>query len=342
MGQRARKVWRFVKRPPLRTLLLLLGVLGALGVAYLVWSPGLRVRDGRHDLRSNGIWVQHGWLGDDGWFARNERDASLFRDPKRIRQLARLLADHGVMYVFLHLCPCGPGGAVAPVDAEQTERFLDAFADFRVLPWIGGVRGRQCSPESPTWRATFVASVVELLRAHPRLAGVHVNIEPLPSGDPDFLTLLDELRQALPSGKLLSVAAYPPPTRWQPSPEVHWDESYLRQVARRVDQLAVMMYDTGIRWRKPYRHLMSQWTAEVLDWSGDTQVLLGLPAYDDAGVGYHHPDVENLENSLLGVHAGLSRFDTLPAHYRGVALYCEWEMDEREWRYFKAEFERSP
>jgi hypothetical protein len=32
--------------------------------AYAIWEPGERVIDGRHDLRSNGIWIQHGWLGD--------------------------------------------------------------------------------------------------------------------------------------------------------------------------------------------------------------------------------------------------------------------------------------
>ena len=37
-----------------------------------------------------------------------------------------------------------------------------------------------------------------------------------------------------------------------------------------------------------------------------------LPAYDDRGVGYHDPDVENLAESLAGVHAGLASFFALP------------------------------
>ena len=87
---------------------------------------------------------------------------------------------------------------------------------------------------------------------------------------------------------------------------------------------------------------MKSWTREVLDWSGDTPVLLGLPAYDDANSGYHRPDVENLEHSLKGIHAGLSSYDELPENYQGVALYSEWEMDEEEWRLFKKEFRCSP
>jgi hypothetical protein len=144
----------------------------------------------------------------------------------------------------------------------------------------------------------------------------------------------------MPAGRLLSVAAYPPPTRWHPFPEVHWDESYYKLVAARVDQLVPMMYDTAMKYDKFYQQLMASWTREVLAWSGGKPVLLGLPAYQDAAVGYHDPRTENLTNALLGIHAGLRRLETLPASYQGVALYSEWEMDDGEWRQLSAEFLR--
>jgi len=329
---------KHLKRPPWRTILLFCTVPGVLYLAYFVWSPGIRVPDGRHDLRTNGIWIQHGWLGDDSWFQRYRKDKTLFRNDQRIQELAGLLGNHGVKYVFPHVCPSSANGEIAPVDPVQTERFLDHFRDFAVIPWIGGVLGVHCSPRSPQWRANFVSSVVDLLQTHPRLAGVQVNIEPMPTGNSDFLTLLYELRQAMPIGKILSVAAYPPPTLWHPFSEVHWEESYFRQVAQRADQVAPMMYDTAIMLPKLYRHLMSGWTSEILNWSGNTQVLLGIPVYDDAGVRYHLPHVENLQNALSGIHAGLSKYKTLPKNYAGVAIYCEWEMDPQEWNYLKEEF----
>ena len=335
-------IWHLLKRPYWRTGLLLLVILGVLGLAYLIWSPGMRIRDGRHDLRANGIWIQHGWLGDDLWFARSQRDKSKFRDDKKIQDFANLLASHGVKYVFPHLCPSSPNGRIAMVDPKQTERFLDRFEGFKVIPWIGGVLGLHCKPESSKWRSNFVSSAIDLLQSHPRFAGVQINIEPMPAGNPDFLSLLEDLRRAMPEGKILSVAAYPPPTRWHPVPEVHWDESYFRQVSARADQLAVMMYDTAIKWQKPYRHLMAEWTVEILMWSEESEVLLGLPVYDDAGVGYHHPRVENLANSLMGIHAGLSRFEQLPVHYSGVAIYCEWEMEDHKWQHLQKEFEQIP
>jgi hypothetical protein len=336
------KILKHLKRSPWRTILLLLAVLVVFVLAYLVWSPGTRVRDGRHDLRANAIWIQHGWIGDDSWFQQNRKDKKLFRNDQRVQDLADLLSSHGVKYVFPHVCPCSPSGTIARVDPVQTERFLDHFGDFAVVPWVGGVLDVQCFPKSTQWRANFISSVVDLLQSHPRLAGVQLNIEPMPTGNADFLALLDELRQAMPDEKILSVAAYPPPTLWHPFPEVHWDEPYFRQVAQRADQLAPMMYDTAIKLPKFYRHLMSTWTSEILIWSGDTQVLLGIPVYDDAGVGYHSPRVENIENALTGIHAGLSKQNSLPRNYAGIAIYCEWEMDQQEWDYFKKEFERTP
>jgi hypothetical protein len=313
-------------------------------LSYALWSPGEVVKDGRHDRGSNGIWLQHGWLGDDGWFHRNAREDRKphFRDQENIKRLAAKLREHRIRDVYPHLCPCSPNGEIAAIDHQQTGRFLEEFQGFRVLPWVGGVFGEHASPEDQRWRSNFVNSIAKLLERHPWFAGVHVNIEPMPSGNEAFLSLLEELKAALPEGKLLSVAAYPPPTRWHPFPDVHWDEAYFRAVARRTDQLAVMMYDTSLKYPKLYQRLMADWTEEVLNWSEGKAALLGVPTYDDADVEYHDPKVENLPSALLGIHAGLSRYETLPPHYQGVALYCEWETDEIEWTLFREQFLRRP
>lgn len=334
------RFFQYCRQPPCRTVLLLAGVLGLISLVYLLWSPGTIILDGRHDLRTNGIWMQHGWLGDDAWFARYKKEASLFRSQAALTATTTLLYEHNIQFVYPHLCPCQPDGTAAAADPVQTERFLDAFAAFSVLPWVGGVLGIHCFPDSAAWRKRFIASTVALLRAHPRLAGLHINIEPLPSGTQAFLVLLEELRAALPPGKLLSVAAYPPPTWLHPHPQVHWDKAYFRAVAARSDQMAVMMYDTGLRIPKLYEQLMADWTVKVLAWGEKSSILLGVPSYSDAGVGYHHPQVENIRHALLGIHAGLAEQAELPENYAGIALYCAWETDAAEWRYLRRHFEK--
>jgi hypothetical protein len=329
----------FYKRPPWRTIISGVSLLLALFVGYWLWSPGLDVRDGRHDVGRNGIWIGHGWLAGDDWFVRNHKTNQIahFRDPSQIRKLADKLRQHHFTDVFPHLCPVELHGKLPTVKSNQVEQFLDEFGGFRVMPWIGGPNGAEVRLHEAKWRTKFVGNVVALLMAHPRFAGVHLNVEPLPSGDTNYLQLLGELRTALPHDKILSIAAYPPPTRWHPFPDVHWDEAYYHEVARRVDQLAVMMYDAGQRNPKFYVKLMADWTPQVLTWSGDKPVLLGIPTYDDPGVEYHYPNVENITNALLGIHRGLSR-QVSRTNYQGVAIYCEWETSESEWDFLRRHF----
>ncbi len=307
---------------------------------YSRWTPGEDLTDGRHDLKMNGIWLQHGWLGDDGWFIDNRKKDRIkyFRDPDEIQKLASLLREHNITDIFPHLCPTSKTGNISPVDHEQTERFLKTFQGFRVMPWVGGVLGVQAFPERPEWRRNFVNSIQQLLNAHPEFAGVHINIEPCPSGNKDFLTLLDEVRKVVPINKIISIAAFPPKTILHPFDDVHWNKEYYRQVTQRADQMVVMMYDTAIRFEKIYQHVMADWTQEILEWSGDAKVLLGLPAYQDAGVGYHDPKIENLLHALPAIHAGLNRYKELPLNYQGISLYCEWEMNVEKWGIFEKHF----
>lgn len=327
----------------IRRTIILFGLIGLmLMMGWFIWQPGLELHDGRHDLGRNGIWLQHGWLGDDDWFARNQKAdrADEFRNSARLTKLADDLRSNHIIDVFPHLCPCDHEGNLAGWDSGQLERFLDAFSGFRVMPWIGGVHRVHTRPESAAWRARFIEQVNRLLTEHPRLAGVQINIEPMPSGTASLLTLLDELRVALPPDKLISVAAYPPPTRWHPVPDVHWEEDYFRDVAARCDQMAVMLYDTALKSPKVYRHLMKEWTREALLWSGRTPVLLGVPAYEDADSGYHDPKTEDLENALAGIHAGLASLTELPVNYQGIAIYSEWEMKPADWLFWKSDFLR--
>ena len=74
-----------------------------LSAEYLLWNPGLSLTDGRHDLGRNGIWLGHGWLGDDTWFNENARDTTKFRTRAAILELKQELDSHGFRDLFLHL-----------------------------------------------------------------------------------------------------------------------------------------------------------------------------------------------------------------------------------------------
>ncbi|MEW6600125.1 MAG: glycoside hydrolase family 18 protein [Nitrospirota bacterium] len=315
--------------------------IAAIAILYSNWRPGNDITDGRNNRKHNGIWLQHGWLGDDPWFIRNkkEKKISYFRNKDEIEKLATLLRSHDITDVFPHLCPTSVNGYIPDVDEQQTKRFMNEFKGFRVMPWVGGVLGVQAFPAKDEWRRNFTNSISRLFKMHSDFAGIHINIEPCPDDYRHFLTLLDEVRRVLPEGKILSVVAFPPSTVLHPFTDVHWGKEYYRQVAKRSDQIVVMMYDTSIRFDKVYQYIIAKWTREVLEWSMDSNILLGLPVYDDAGVGYHDPKVENLLNALPAIHAGLSSFNGLPINYQGISLYCEWEMNVEKWSIYEDRFQ---
>ncbi len=298
------------------------------------------VLPGAYNRNQNGIWMTHAWLGDDGWFQHNRKTATIpdFRNPDRINELGDLLRRHAITDLFPHLAPTDISGRLPALDDAQARLFLEIMADFRIMPWIGGVLGKQAFPEDAAWRHNFIRSIADLLHNYPQFAGVHINIEPWPSGDPILLGLLEDIRTVLPEGALLSVAAFPPPTLLHSFSSVHWNGPYYRKIAARTDQLVAMMYDTSLPSGWLYQRLMASWTKRILAWAGETPVLLGLPVYDDAHTGYHDPKVENLTNGLRGIGLGLGSLKKIPKHYQGVALYSEWEMDDQEWQLLREHY----
>lgn len=307
--------------------------------AYTLWQSGLVVRDGRNNRNQNAMWIGHGWLGGDSWFEENKRRKEDFRTRAHLQNLVKLCAQNGISDIYPHLCPASKEGSIPEWDDKQVERLLDATPKLRVLPWIGGRLDGDSQIDSPQWRAKFVASALKLVRAHPRLAGVHLNFEPWVSENTSMLAMLDELRKALPDGKLISVSAYPPRDFFYPFRR-GWSEDHFSQVAKRCDQMVLMSYDSSAQQIKLYQWFMARWTRSSLELAASAprppQILMGVPTYDDvstpAGLKYHNSQVESPENAILGIHQGLSKWQKPPAHFQGIAIYSEWVTDEDEWR----------
>ncbi len=284
-----------------------------------IWCPARGL-----DRGHNALWLSHGWLGGSSWFAENNRLWEGYRGLAAQEALAERLDRLNVGVVYPHLCPTDASGHLPEVDPAQVEGFAQALPGVEVLPWIGGVNGRHVFLRDSAWRATFVAEAAALVRAG-GFAGVHLNIEPLPSGDADYLSLLEELKTALPAGKRLSVAAYPPQVLASQVLEVHWTTDYFTEVAERSDELAVMTYDSGLWLPGPFALLVARWSQKAREAAGSTDLFLGVPTYDDEVQSWHKPIAENLRSGL----AGLGLVDG-GAGYRGVAIYANWELDEKE------------
>lgn len=299
---------------------------------------GSAVTAGVFDKGDNGLWMRRHWLHEDP-------------SAQEIAALAASLNACGVKRIYPFLGPMDVEGwpgwrskaGFKRYDRERAAKFLSEIhriaPQIRVIPWTGGLLERDVNLKDERQLQAFANHARALVEAG--ADGVHLNIEPVPSGAPDYLRLLAEVKAAI-GGRTLSVAAFPPPIPARPDEDMHWDLSYLREVCRHTDEVAVMAYNTGIDSAAAFETLIASWTRELAaalpaPKDGGCEWLMGVPAYDDDEP-YHRPRVETIEHSLNGVIAGL-RAAKGRENFRGVAIYAsftagadKWAVYDRIWR----------
>ena len=284
----------------------------------------------------NGVWMRRHWIhGGD--------------EELRVTELASSLDRLGITRIYPFLGPMDthgyPGwrknGDIQRYNPERASRFFNDMAEHapnvRVMPWTGGVLARDVRLTDRTQRRKFAAHARKLTELG--ADGIHINVEPMPSGEPGYIELLESTKEAMGPDKTLSIAAYPPKTAMHPFPDVHWSLEFTREVCMAADELAFMGYDTALRDKTSYVELMATWTEDLLETlpapkDGGCEVLIGVPAYEDDR-GYHRPRIENIATGLEGVKRGLDRLEDVPDHFRGVAIYASWVTDEEELRTYQ-------
>lgn len=296
-------------------------------------QPGTRTRD------RDALWLGHAWV--DGR-----------KDDADVTALAARLAGTGIRDLYVHAGPLEHNGTL-PTSAYPEARWLITavhrkLPGVRVQAWLGD----ELAPEKPyamhlekkETRAAVVASARDIVAAG--FDGFHFDLEPLHSGDRNYLALLDALRPVTP---LLSVAAH----QIDPLPAFHsfwgtltghpkwWSQEYFGQVARRVDQIAVMSYDTMQPLESLYGGYVAQQTSLALEATpAGTDLLMGLPFYRENRFG-HRASAETVPAAVRGVRLGLSRTAPDRANF-GVALYVDFAATEDDWTSYRKDWVRTP
>ncbi|MEU6771212.1 hypothetical protein [Streptomyces sp. NPDC046759] len=330
-----------------RVLRCALAALAVLLLPLLTAETALRINytgtpgSGTTTRHRDALWLGHAWV--DG--RKNDQD---------VRKLARRLKDTGIRDLYVHSGPLEHDGTL-PDSAYPKARWLISavhreLPGVRVQAWLGDKLATE-SPdglrlERAATREAIVASAGRLLAAG--YDGVHVDLEPLHSGDRHYLSLLDRLHGLTRSRKgLLSVAAH----QIDPLPAFHslwgtttghpkwWSQAYFGQVARRVDQIAVMSYDTMQPLQSLYGGYVAEQTSLALEVTPDTtDLLMGLPFYHENRFG-HRARAETVPAAVRGVRLGLSRTDADRTRF-GVALYVDFAATEADWRAYERTWAR--
>ncbi len=218
----------------------------------------------------------------------------------------------------------------------------------RVQAWLGD----NLATETPDGlhladaaaRTAVVQSTREILATG--FDGAHFDLEPLHSGDKNYLSLLDALHKVTEAADVpLSVAAH----QIDPLPALHsvagaltghpkwWSQEFFGQVARRVDQIAVMSYDTAMPLQSLYGGYVAQQTSLALEVTPpSTDLLMGLPFFHETKLG-HRAAAETVPAAVRGVRLGLSRTDADRENF-GVALYVDFAATEADWTAYEKDW----
>lgn len=303
-------------------------------------------RSTRHDA----LWMGHAWL--DGR-----------RSPADVARLAVRIRASGIRDVYVLAGALGRTGRLSPAAYSGVRPFLASFhamlPGVRVSAWLRGMTGGgHINLEDRATRANVLAAVAAAL--HAGFSGVHYDLEQVASGDPGLLALLKATRALHPTPLSVSAPKLEPlsglrlPAQLILGRPVFWTTGYLTDVAREVDQVAVLSYDTGMPFRSWYGGYVERETALALRAvPRRTELLMGLPAYHASSLG-HHAAAETVGAAIHGIRiaitaAGAAR--TAPGTSGrhggpeagatglfGVALYADYSATPQDWASYRRDW----
>lgn len=291
----------------------------ALAFADYWLYPVLPIGGQTHNQGKNGLWIRYKWY---------------FGEETDFEKLARRLQEGEFRYAYFHVRFVNRDGGLHfryPKQAKRLNQEIAKRAPATLrLAWIyiGNKRADGNVDLSKEAVRRKIVAEAKWLVEECGFDGIQWDYEICPDGDQGFLALLDEGREALPG---VFVSAAVPTTYAWPLTGVSWSQGYVQEVANRVDQLAIMGYDTGLYFPRAYAgHLKGnvQRFAEAAE--GRCTVILGLPTYWE-GPKSHNPRAENLKTALRAVR-GIKDW---PAVFEGVALFADYTTDEEEWDLFR-------
>ncbi len=263
-------------------------------------------------------------------------------DADAVATLAHDVQQNQFRYIFPFTTYLKADGTFNPTYTYAPE-FVAAVrqtnSSVKVLAWVGlplendkpiGIQG-SVSLDNADQRATIISFLSALVESD-SFDGVHVDAETVWNNNADFLTFLEELRVALPPEALLSISG----SHWMPQAlaalPLRWSDSYYRAVAERVDQIAVMSYDSYAPHSALYRTWLHEQTIGISRSieGTNTELLMGVSVAKETTAS-HNPTTETLADGIAGICA--SADDVAPAD--GIALYAAWDTTTAEqttWR----------
>lgn len=312
-----------------------IGILIVICILVLLWGwTPANFSNPNCKFTQNAAWVSVDWTSKPV-------------DEIAVRQLAESAKSRNLKYLFPYVSYLKSDGSFS-LSYQYANEFVSTFRKFnkdtRILAWIGlplannrpiGVQGWVDLSDQDT-REQIVQFITDLIEQS-NFDGVHINAETIQNHDPNFLKLLDQVRQNIGKDKIISIAG----SQWVPDyvnilPIIHdlrWTSSYYQEVGQRADQIATMTYDSYTFHPALYRLWMREQVRGIISSLGnsDVQLFIGISVSQEQTLS-HQPAIESLANGLAGLCAGLTNQKAV----QGIATYADWEFSQAEWQLWQA------
>ncbi|WP_327086427.1 hypothetical protein OIE66_29360 [Nonomuraea sp. NBC_01738] len=258
-----------------------------------------------------------------------------------VKDLAVRLKATGIRDVYVHSGPFKRDGTLDMSAISVAGSFVawmhEHLPNVRVSAWLGQKVDGFLDLGSAATRQNILGSVGQIMKLG--YDGIHYNFEPIGDDDGGFLALLDGTRPLTPllSASTPQIEPYPllrPAARLLIDHDKYWSQGYFGRVVARVDQVAVMAYDTGMPLQGLYGGFVARQAALALDLVPDTKsLLIGAPAYHDHGVPWSD-DAESVAGAARAAGLALSEYGRRERY--GLALYVDFAATPEDWQEYRA------
>jgi hypothetical protein len=321
--------------------------LAALLAVLLAASLSAGVEMSRMDSGPEAAWARSS--GHDAlWMGRIWAQGEY--TPAQFRQMVGRISGSGISDVYVFVGQMSPDGYLDPARYAGARSFLAAFRAalprVRVSAWMSGVLGSgNINLARTATRAAITASAATVLQAG--FTGIHYDLEPVPSGDQDYLRLLQATSELRPRPQPLSVSV----PKLEPLPglrlpwqlahvgPVFWTPAYLTAVSRYVDQVDLMAYDTTMPFPSWYGGYVARQTDLALGaLPASVRLLIGIPCYHYSDFA-HSASAETVAAAVRGIRAGLTASGA--SHRKvGVALFADYSSTPQDWQSYMSAWVR--
>lgn len=285
----------------------------------------------------NAVWARHHWVGK----SHDENEYKTFFDT---------LKRNRITDVYFHVGPwLEIDGGISPQKYEFAHELVSnaraLYPDLRIHAWIGQMTN-QGSGSLDLSSMEVRKNIVKTAKIFVDLGfdGIHYDFEPVYSGNTAFIDLLKRTQSMTSSkNRLLSIASgqveiVPHSSRFfqavAPDASI-WTKDYFAEVSKHVNQIAVMLYDTGLPADWLYGMYVKKQVKTLVPLIGDeTTLFIGVPTYENNRMG-HRPWAENIEASITGIQHGLNDLGISQNKKIGISIFAEWTTEDDEWDYYR-------